>query len=65
MRIDGLDENKRPAACIACGRCVHACPQGIKVPLVLAELAQLYEDLPKWAVTAKKREASIKKDLEG
>ena len=63
MRIDGLDENKRPAACINCGQCSHACPQGIDVPAVLAELADMYEKGPKWAVASQGRKDSIKKDL--
>ena len=63
MRLDALDEDKKPAACIACGQCEHACPQGIKVPEVLAELAKLYEESPKWAETAKGRQENIRKAL--
>ncbi len=63
MRIDGLDEDKKPAACIQCGQCAHACPQGIKVPEILDELARMYADAPKWAVTAKSRGEAIRKDL--
>ena len=44
MRIDALEEEKRPAACIGCGQCMHACPQGIDVPSALAELAKMYEE---------------------
>ena len=63
VRIDGLDEDKRPAACIGCGQCSHACPQGIDVPAVLAELAELYANGPKWSVEAKPRHEAILRDL--
>ncbi len=63
MRIDALAEEKRPAACVACGQCSHACPQGIDVPAVMAELADIYAKAPKWAETAKNRSVIIKKDL--
>ncbi|MBR4163537.1 MAG: aldo/keto reductase [Solobacterium sp.] len=65
MRIDGLDDDKKPAACIQCGQCTHACPQGIKVPEILAELADLYEKGPRWTKTHKDRGDAIRKDLEG
>lgn len=63
MRLDGLDEDKRPAACIRCGQCSHACPQSIDVPSALAELAEMYAKGPNWSVAAKGRQESILKDL--
>ena len=63
MRLDGLDEEKKPAACIACGQCAHACPQGIDVPSVMAELADLYANGPKWSEASKGRQESIRRDL--
>ena len=63
IRIDGLDEDKRPAACISCGQCAHACPQGINVPEILSELDELYKKGPKWQDTAKTRHEMIRKDL--
>lgn len=63
MRIDGLDEGRKPADCVACGQCAHACPQGIDVPSVMEELAELYEKGPKWSSAAKSRHESIKRDL--
>ncbi len=63
MRLDGLDEDKKPANCIGCGQCAHACPQGIDVPAVLAELAELYANGPKWSDAARPRQESIRKDL--
>lgn len=63
MRIDALEEEKRPAACIECGQCTHACPQGIDVPKALKELAGFYEHGPHWAEASRGRQESIKKDL--
>ena len=63
MRVDGLAEEKRPAACVGCGQCAHACPQHIDVPAALAELAHLYETSPKWSEAAKGRHAAIRRDL--
>ena len=63
MRIDGQPDDKKPAACIACGQCASACPQKIDVPTVIAELAKLYEEGPKWEDAAKTRREWIKRDL--
>ncbi|MBP5212756.1 MAG: aldo/keto reductase [Pyramidobacter sp.] len=62
-RLDGLDKDKLPAACVGCGQCAHACPQGIDVPGVIAELAQLYAEGPKWAEMSKGRQDNIRRDL--
>ena len=63
VRLDGLEENKKPSACIGCGQCAHACPQGIDVPSVLHELDEMYTNGPKWADASRSRHESIKKDL--
>ena len=62
-RLDGLDENRRSAACVGCGQCAHVCPQGIDVPGVMAELAKLYAEGPKWADMSRSRQDSIRRDL--
>ena len=63
VRLDGLDEDKKPANCIGCGQCSHACPQGIDVPAALAELTQMYADGPNWSTSVQSRHESIKRDL--
>ncbi|HCK89241.1 MAG TPA: oxidoreductase [Erysipelotrichaceae bacterium] len=64
MRLDGLDENKLPSACIQCGQCTHACPQSIDVPNALAELAEMYANGPRWAVTKNQRAKEIEEALQ-
>lgn len=39
MAIGGMPEEKRPAACIACGACSAVCPQQIAIPDVLETFA--------------------------
>ena len=63
MRIDGLPEDRRADACIACGQCTHACPQGIDVPAAMAELDRLYHEAPSWASLTQDRRESIVRDL--
>ncbi len=36
--IAGMKRDKRPTACIGCGKCEELCPQGIKVSSVMKEL---------------------------
>ncbi len=38
--IAALEREKRPSACLACGKCETFCPQGIKIPKILAELCE-------------------------
>ena len=63
MRLDGLPEDKKADACVGCGQCTHACPQGINVPAVMKELDRLYKEAPSWADLSKGRKESILKDL--
>ena len=63
MRLDGLSEDKKPAACIGCGQCSHACPQGIDVPSVMRELDDLYTNGPTWGQAVKSRHEAIINDL--
>lgn len=46
--LDALPEDKKPAACIACGSCVPMCPQNIGIPDIIAELRGKEKDLPSW-----------------
>lgn len=39
MYLDSLPADKRPQACVACGRCAKVCPQGIDIPAMLADFA--------------------------
>ena len=64
IRLDGLDEDKKPSACIGCGQCAHACPQHIDVPTVLAELSDMYQSGPKWSEAVKSRHVAIRSDLD-
>ena len=60
MRFDALPEDKRPAACIACGKCARTCPQGIDVPAAIRELAQAIEKIPDWAQVCREREEAAR-----
>lgn len=39
MRLQTMDADKRPSACIGCGSCAAVCPQQIDIPGVLAKFA--------------------------
>lgn len=58
MYLEGLPEDKRPSACIACGACERVCPQKIAIPKAMAELAKMYEALPKWSEICRQRAAA-------
>ena len=48
MMIQALPEEKKPAACVACGKCTQICPQGIDIPGVMKELSERLEKIPSW-----------------
>ena len=60
MLIDCLPDNKKPAACIACGQCTKMCPQNIDIPKELQGFAELYKTMPNWAEICRQREAAQK-----
>ena len=39
--IEAMPEEKRPAACIACGSCAAVCPQQLPIPETFAKLTEL------------------------
>jgi len=39
MALSALPGNKRPEACLQCGNCERVCPQQIRIPEVLADMA--------------------------
>lgn len=41
MALGTVEDGKRPADCIACGKCSQVCPQQIDIPAALAEFAGL------------------------
>ena len=43
MNLSSMDESKRPSACISCGACQSVCPQGIKIPEILADFVSRRE----------------------
>ncbi|MBR5736416.1 MAG: aldo/keto reductase [Bacteroidales bacterium] len=55
MRLESLPEDKLPHACLQCGACMQICPQGIHIPDVLAELAEMFDCAPKWSDICVKR----------
>lgn len=58
MRIEFMDENKKPSACIGCGRCSKICPQNIDIPTALKDLTENLSKLPSWAEICRQREAA-------
>lgn len=61
MRFDALPLDKRPAACIACGKCARTCPQGIDVPGAIQELVQALDKIPDWAQVCRARAEAARK----
>ena len=56
MRIEAMEEDKKPTACIACEKCSRMCPQGIHIPEIMKELPDLMAKLPTWAEVSRLRE---------
>jgi len=62
MRFDALPLDKRPAACIACGKCARICPQGIDIPAALKDLSGILEQIPDWAEVCRERDEAARRD---
>ena len=58
MRIEAIEEGKKPWDCIECGACIEKCPQMIKIPEVLKELSEACKNMPSWLELCKEREAA-------
>jgi predicted aldo/keto reductase-like oxidoreductase len=46
MAVDAMQSDKRPSACIACGKCQEVCPQNINVSEALASFQSLLQKIP-------------------
>ena len=56
IAIEALPEEKRPVACIGCGKCTKVCPQNIDIPTVMRDFTALLAKLPSWADICRQRE---------
>ena len=61
MRIEFLEESKKPSACIGCGKCAKICPQNIDILGAMKDLAEKVSNLPSWAEICRQREAAAAK----
>jgi len=48
MAIAGMDEEKRPGACIECGQCKQVCPQNIDIPTALKDFQKMLDEGSAW-----------------
>ena len=62
MFVEGLEEDKKPSACISCGKCARICPQNIDIPAAMKDLTERISKMPRWADECKKREALAKQN---
>lgn len=62
MRLDALERDKLPSACIQCGKCAKVCPQGINIPEIMQELDESVAKIPKWADICRQREEEAKRN---
>lgn len=61
IRIEFMDESKKPSACIGCGKCVKICPQNIDIPGAMKDLTEKLSELPSWAEICRQREEAANK----
>ena len=61
MRIEALEDDRKPSACLSCGACEKMCPQHIEIPKLLGEFAEKLEKMPKWSDISREREEAAKK----
>jgi len=61
MGVEALPENKRPSACIACGKCAQICPQNIDIPQAMKDFSEALGKLPSWEAICRERAAAQSK----
>lgn len=61
MRIEALEDDRKPSACLSCGACEKMCPQHIEIPKLLGEFAEKLEKMPKWSDISREREEAARK----
>jgi len=61
MRLEFLEDSKKPSACIGCGACAQMCPQKIAIPEIMQELSEKLTAIPKWADLCREREEAAKR----
>jgi predicted aldo/keto reductase-like oxidoreductase len=55
MRVEFLPDDKKPDACIKCGKCSEICPQKIDIPCVLEGLSEILSSMPSWREVSRER----------
>ena len=60
MAVESFPVDRRPAACIGCGKCAQICPQSIDIPGALKAFAEGLSKMPSWEETCRQREAEGK-----
>jgi len=60
--LEALPDEKRPAACIGCGKCAKICPQSIDIPGALKNFAEILSKMPTWAEISRQREEAAKRN---
>lgn len=58
MCLDALAEEKKPSACIGCGKCTQICPQHIDVAAAMSDFTAAIGKIPRWADICREREAA-------
>ena len=61
LELEALPEEKKPAACIGCGKCAKICPQKIDIPAAMKNLEEEVAKLPSWAEIYRQREEAARK----
>ena len=55
MKIAAMDQDRRPAACIKCGKCKNVCPQKLDIPFVMSDITERMSHMKSWAELCKER----------
>jgi len=63
MAIDALPPEKRPSACLGCGKCGFMCPQKIAIKDIMQDFTARLPDSPDWKKICEDRAESAKAQL--